>query len=666
MNDKRKSGMGRGMLYTALAVAGIGAYAWFNGDPQASRASGLDGHVLYGVSPDSAQLIRYDFISGSLDQVGPVKQSNGNALTGIQASAYFPGFSNIFAFWTDPSDKLTKVVYIRPDTADAVVMGSDLGKEAITGACAVHPDGTTDYDVYAIQASDRIPVTVANGLITPHVDYAVRVAVVGASAQLEDPNNPGTYYDANETMHYQIGSMYYPFGDSSLGFSSNINDGNNPRGHLVPSIVATDTSIYLHPYSWKRISRGPSLLAGTKDSDWEVHMDVMPWSTPNQVLMVRNGDAVPAIMFDYASLPSYIQEYIDPDTKKFVMGTNQILALFEMEVTATTDARTATVATTTDTTKIEPVTTDTTMSEPMTTMDMTTTSEPLLAEPVTTTTADWQDLAVLVTLALDTTDLEINNFTPSTVEGKLNINPNNSPKNKFTVEKTGGGTITRDDLHDGAPIDARGLLYDGGADSILIKPKGNGSQNTLLINGVVHEVNNNTTYFFDYPGMNVVIYNDRSDGGKAMGHWWIDITTATPNVTEGDVTDDKAASSQLIWVDHKTGEYLPMMELGRPYDSLASVDGQTFYATSGKQVYKIDSAAGVETLLADHISGDFKGLGFSGTTLYVFETMTDRVFKLDPTTGFLTNLGTSMNTIDLSTIVFTPLVEEISTMANFD
>ena len=191
MEHEQKKQIGKGALYTAAAVACIGAYAWFNGTPQPSRAAGPDGQILYGINPSNANLYRYDFDATQLETIGSVTNNGAAVMTGIEASAYFPGFSNIFGFWQDPADNLTKVVYINPTTANGIVMGTDLGPEKITAACAVHPDGTNTYQVFALQESDVIPFDIDDNTssdtgttastVDPDSPYATRIAVLGGS-----------------------------------------------------------------------------------------------------------------------------------------------------------------------------------------------------------------------------------------------------------------------------------------------------------------------------------------------------------------------------------------------------------------------------------------------------------------------------------------------------
>ena len=81
------------------------------------------------------------------------------------------------------------------------------------------------------------------------------------------------------------------------------------------------------------------------------------------------------------------------------------------------------------------------------------------------------------------------------IEGLININPNNSPHAEFQMS-TPGGDYTRDDLHQDTDVDGDGVFYHGEASVVVVKPKGNGSQNDLMIDGQPFDLQNNTTYVF--------------------------------------------------------------------------------------------------------------------------------------------------------------------------
>lgn len=113
------------------------------------------------------------------------------------------------------------------------------------------------------------------------------------------------------------------------------------------------------------------------------------------------------------------------------------------------------------------------------------------------------------------------------LSGRININPNHSPDNAFYVNLSDGTRLSRDDLHADQPD------YEGGATLVQLRPKGSGSQNTLLLNGSVYPIQNNTTYAFQSEGMTVRIYNDRRNPqGRAMGQWWIDFDATNAAISD--------------------------------------------------------------------------------------------------------------------------------------
>lgn len=124
-----------------------------------------------------------------------------------------------------------------------------------------------------------------------------------------------------------------------------------------------------------------------------------------------------------------------------------------------------------------------------------------------------------------------------TLSGSLGINPNNSPDNEFVLIKPDGTTITRDDLagdsteYDSVPC----VYYTGPALLVHVKPKGSGSQNTLLVDGVTYPVANDTTY--DFVGeMQVVLWNDSRNNGNHQpnGKWFLgNIDGANTAITDG-------------------------------------------------------------------------------------------------------------------------------------
>ncbi len=611
---RKKYRFRRGAIYTTAASLGIAAMGWLNGLPRAAASPAADSYVAYGINPSTGQLSHYDLDSGQLTHVGPVLDASGGTLHGIEASASFPGFSKLYAFWTDPSDDQTKLVFVNKQTGKASVRPSDLGQEKITGAVGVHPDGTMDYEVYALQEADTLPFDVVGTSIVPQQPLAARVAVLGAAITY------GGTYDLPVTMKIKTGETETePFGDYWSPAFDSVNDHHNPRHHVLPGTYASTTPISVIAKSWVLTPHGNP--DGSKNNHWDPYMEVDSSMNSPYVKVLRSGDPVPNIpgFQDQASIEQFLVDYVNPASGTVELGPNQAIFLFELGET-----------------------------------------------DLTSPAADFQDLVVLVTLSEAATDLATTTVSAGSVSGSININPSNSPRHRFVLTKADGSVLDRDDLHENAPIDVNGVLYSGPAASVRVKPKGNGTQEDLVVDGAVFTIDNSTTYLLSASGMTVTVRNDHVSGGKAMGQWWIDVTSGSSSIEEGDGTDDPASNSQIILVDQRTGTFETQMILTRPYDGLASADGQTFYAASGSMVYKIDTVNQTETLLKNHVIGNFTGMGFAGSTLYAFGSVTDKLYPISTANGSITGLGISMGVQNLGTVVFSPSAAETTGLANYD
>lgn len=114
----------------------------------------------------------------------------------------------------------------------------------------------------------------------------------------------------------------------------------------------------------------------------------------------------------------------------------------------------------------------------------------------------------------------------TSINGLININPNNSPQNQFSLTLPGGGTITRSDLTQNFGG------YVGDARAVHLKPKGNGNQNSLTVNGQAYTIHNSTTYDITSSSMAVNLFNDKiNKQGKALGHWYISIAATDATIT---------------------------------------------------------------------------------------------------------------------------------------
>lgn len=177
----------------------------------------------------------------------------------------------------------------------------------------------------------------------------------------------------------------------------------------------------------------------------------------------------------------------------------------------------------------------------------------------------------------------VQDLTPLDASGLININPNNSPNNEFVlVDEATNTSITRDDLHQDSPVDGDGTYYTGAATFVHVKPKGNGNQNGLIVDGQVFPLDNGSIYSIS-GSMQVRLFNDHiHSNGKAMGHWWVEIVSGFVIVSEG---TSGPGASKIVRIDLLTDAVETVMYLERLYDGLAAASAQTFYATSGQGLY---------------------------------------------------------------------------------
>jgi len=132
------------------------------------------------------------------------------------------------------------------------------------------------------------------------------------------------------------------------------------------------------------------------------------------------------------------------------------------------------------------------------------------------------------------------------VSGSLNINPSNNPANEFSLTKDDGTLITRDDLHQNSVVDSTGTYYNGACTYVWARPKGNGNQNTIAVNGVVFPVDNSKAYEI-YGSFTVRLYNDNINAnGKAMGQWWLEFQSSSTTAAISEASNGGVFAIQTI------------------------------------------------------------------------------------------------------------------------
>lgn len=266
--------------------------------------------------------------------------------------------------------------------------------------------------------------------------------------------------------------------------------------------------------------------------------------------------------------------------------------------------------------------------------------------------------------------------------GTININPSNSADNQFELTLPDGSMITRDDLHSGFGG------YEGSAVLVHVKPKGNGNNNSLTVDGEPYPLQNGTVYDIASESMTVTVYNDKNKNGKAMGHWWIDINAEDATISvdgddgsEGDnnnsssgdddsdtwalfgVATDNDGQSSLIRVDPDSGSGAMVMSLSQRYEGLAFAnndeDATCFYAIASNMLWCIDVAAGTESIVGEGSFAGIQALEFAlstqddmeGTLLFGFSDQDDALVNVDQATGVTTPYDSPVNGLSLEGIV---------------
>ncbi|MBI1370858.1 MAG: hypothetical protein GC162_19670 [Planctomycetes bacterium] len=240
---------------------------------------------------------------------------------------------------------------------------------------------------------------------------------------------------------------------------------------------------------------------------------------------------------------------------------------------------------------------------------------------------------------------------PATISGLININPNNSNANEFSCT-TPNGTFTRDNLKDASNLSSDGTYYQGDATLVHVKPKGNGNQNGVLLDGKEFALQNSNTY--DFAGtMKVRVYNDHVNGnGKAMGKWWISITEGTV-IVNNDVQVE--TPNRIASVNQITGEVTEIMTLSHKYHGLASTDGVMFYTHLGNDLYKIDTAAMTETKIDTMAVTEAADMEFVGSYMMTYDISTMTLGPVDHTNAHKLDTFHYYNTGKLGVTLYTPV-----------
>jgi len=580
--------------------------------------------VMYGINRDAGYLGRYDFANDAFKHVGTVKVGQTTA-TGIDASAYVPGFQNIFAFWTDSETELTRLLYVDTETAKASVIGADLGKGKVTGAVAALISGSPEW---LSPASNTLPlagVININPNNSPDNEFTL---VTGAGATI-------TRDDLHQNSPVGGDGTFY------TGAATNI--------RVRPKGAGTQEGVTLGGQVFNMHNNVTYLFTG--DFNVRIYNDHIH----------QNGKAMGKWYLEIIDGEAAIQE---GEAEENAGSGEQWLVFAVQNVESTED---------------EPVPFDIPGDKVVPSEEFALKVQ-ILGAAISAGGA--YDVPVSTRIRVGGSSYE-----PFGEFGKAlagNINDDNNPRQHVFPTKFPAGTSVsvlgkswlktnskkkgNKENHwqtymtvDGSASDSQQLIVLRHGDDVPdiegYLDQGN------LVDFVRDYVDPDTDKIILDENQAIFLYElgttNMSSSAADFQDLVVLVTLArdVDTLHEDDDDDDQDnAPSRLIKVGHKTGGYEQIMTLDRVYDSLAWHSGHNFYAMTGNELYLIDPEAQTETLVDPVSRSSYLGLEFAGQNLMGFETDIDKLVHIDHDAGidYEADGKTLAAMQNLGTIIFMP------------
>ena len=649
-----------------LCAAALGAML-----PATAFAQGtgpdLIGWTMFGINRDSGLMSRYDFADHQLNSIDAVRIDGGGALLGIDAAAYIPGHQNVIALWSDPSDNLTKLVYINCETASAAVVGQDLGPGHATGAVAagmpVEGNATT------FDGLDDFTEM-------PHLDeYMMDNGTVMFSFKAEDTSGIQGMFSKDSSGYDTGGHLTVYLNGSNL----KVRLQSTTESQYIPSSQSIEPGVWYH-------------LAFTFGSDgMKLYLDgteVAASTYTGGVGSTSGGDGnSEPIVIGASSTGS--DDGLSTPLRDFFAGRIGDLAVLDFAMSAGEVAARAAEGKKWAVYAIQNVESEEEDGVDFAIEDDTIVPTEPFAAKITVLGAaisygGQYDMPVTVKCEIaGEVHTPMGPFDKA-VDG--NVNDDNNPRhhvfpniypagtpidvigrawkkkkswysgNKnwhWQIHRTIDGSnsespyviVLRDD--DDVP-DIEGFLDQGNVVE-FIQDYIDSETNTISLdeNQVIFlfelGVTNLSSPAADFQDLVVLctLANDPAD------------------FSEEDDDDDQAGpASRLIKVNHITGGFAQLMTLDRVYDGLATTDGTVFYATLDQTLYQIDTDEQTETLIGSTVDSNLFGLEFAGPTLLGFEIAGNNLAAISLETGGSAGSVPDPGMSDLGTIIFMPIDQD--------
>lgn len=159
-------------------------------------------------------------------------------------------------------------------------------------------------------AGESVNFNIDDGEVTPSSNFATRVTVLGASI-VDGGGDPMPV-----TLRLRVdGESIYPFGHYNEPFTSNVNDATS-RTYVPWVTFDGDSGVRVKAKSWR--------------TDGSLYMSVDSSSNSQQVLVLRDGDAVPNIpgFANQGNIADFVEDYIVDGHVS--LGANEVIYLFEL------------------------------------------------------------------------------------------------------------------------------------------------------------------------------------------------------------------------------------------------------------------------------------------------------------------------------------------------
>ncbi|MAE63181.1 MAG: hypothetical protein CMJ18_02810 [Phycisphaeraceae bacterium] len=626
-----------------------------------SSADELDDQILFGIRRSDGSLSRFDFTAERLSSVGTIRIDGGDAVTDIDGSAYIPGHRNIIGLWTDPSDSLSKLVYINTETAAASIVGQDLGPGRFTGATSAN--GPVHGQLTSFQGDEHAVIEHSTG-------YLLNAGTIMFSFRADDVDRLQGLFSKDSSGYDHGGHVHIYLQDGHV----KVRLQSHNHSHYISSSSPIAARTWYHAAftfgsGGMKLYLNGSLVA---QADYNGGLGTSSGGSGNTEPIALGASTVTSGNGSVTPLKDFFTGQIGDVRIEDRAMPAQDIAAAGMSTTGWMVYGVQTVETTEETPVAFAIEDDSVVP-----------AEPF-AVKITVLGAALHSGSYHMPVTLKT---KINEsvhtpFGPFHLAVSGNVNDENNPRHHVFSDTYPAGTrvdiIGRshrkkkswysgsNDLHfrrfitvDGSSTNVSGVIVLRNGSEV---PDIDGYANQANVEDFVRDYIDDDTDKIVLDENQVIFLFEL--GTTNMGSIYADFQDLVVLVTlardpgdfdeDDDDDGDEGAASRLLKVNHATGGYEQLMTLDRVYDGLATTDGVVFHATMGRELWEINLSEQTETLVGTSSEDQILGLEFTASTLRGFENVANELIALDLSTAgnLITPLVTSLT--DLGSIIFMP------------